>query len=171
METKQEAAFRAWIAKVSDEFRDSYKANLLDFVDLKFSENIIEAKFHRPHLAAMAASISWNNRLMLRDAGLGLDVLIGSARLGLMPIGYKTELEVLKEHLPPGFECDIFGRNDLKIIAPSRAAARQLWLDIESIAKPKLIGWWPYLWIAYGGDKYFIEREPIVPLLRRFGQI
>ncbi len=168
-ENQKDLAFRRWIAAISDEFSLRLKdENILHLADFEFTENLIIGRFHQTRFGQLAASYAMYKELILRDAGLALELFIEQDLLFQMPVGYKTELEILQEHLPDGFRVEDFGSNNLKIIAPSHAAAYQLWRNIGSIAHRQLIGYWSYLWIEYQGY-LIVEAEPITLLLRRFG--
>jgi hypothetical protein len=180
-ENQKEIAFRRWIAAISDEFslrlKDEnilhladfeFKESLLDHADFEFTENLIIGRFHRTRYGQLAAGFAIYKKLILRDAGLALELFLEQDLLFEMPIGHRTELEVLQDHLPNGFRVEAFGGINLKIIAPSHAAAYQLWRNIGSIAHRQLIGYWLYLWIEHQGV-LIVRSEPIAPLLRRFG--
>ncbi len=180
-ENQKDLAFRRWIAAISDEFslrlKDEnilhladfeFTESLLDHADFEFTENLIIGRFHQTRFGQLAAGYAIGKKLILRDAGLALELFIEQKLLFQMPVGHKTELELLQEHLPDGFRVEVFGGNNLKIIAPSHAIACQLWRNIGSIAHRQLIGYWAYLWIEHQGY-LIVEAEPITRLLRRFG--
>ena len=168
-ENEKDLAFRRWIAAINDDFSLHIKnENLSDLADFEFTENLIIGRFRDTPSGMLAAAVAIDKKLMLRDAGFGLELfLLQEKVLFQMPTGQKTELEILLERLPDGFRVEVFNGINLKIIAPSHAAACQLWRNIGSIAHRQLIGYWANLWIEHRG--YFVVRdEQITALLRRF---